>query len=198
MCLETRWHIDDAGNGPVGRSRSLRPDRRLCGVPGLRRPARTRRIMLGAAGRPAHPRTLCRAHDARRRLRLRPGDRGASFENPLYFEHVNLTPLDYDPFDAIWRARSLISARISQHPAALHRAACLVSGAVVVDEAQSSSLALCRCGWLFGRCAGSICRAGPKSPAGSSIRSRGNCCSRSAHWRLYMPRQGATLPRTPG
>lgn len=26
-----------------------------------------------------------------------------TFENPLYFEHVNLTPLSYDPFGAIWR-----------------------------------------------------------------------------------------------
>jgi hypothetical protein len=26
------------------------------------------------------------------------------FENPVYFEHVNLTPFSYDPFDAIWRA----------------------------------------------------------------------------------------------
>lgn len=26
------------------------------------------------------------------------------FENPLYFEHVNLTPFAYDPFGAIWRA----------------------------------------------------------------------------------------------
>jgi hypothetical protein len=25
------------------------------------------------------------------------------FENPLYFEHVNLTPFSYDPFGAIWR-----------------------------------------------------------------------------------------------
>lgn len=25
------------------------------------------------------------------------------FENPLYFEHINLTPLSYDPFGAIWR-----------------------------------------------------------------------------------------------
>ena len=24
------------------------------------------------------------------------------FENPLYFEHVNLTPFSYDPFGAIW------------------------------------------------------------------------------------------------
>lgn len=26
------------------------------------------------------------------------------FENPLYFEHVNLTPFSYDPFGAIWRS----------------------------------------------------------------------------------------------
>ena len=26
------------------------------------------------------------------------------FENPLYFEHVNLTPMSYDPWTAIWRA----------------------------------------------------------------------------------------------
>lgn len=26
-----------------------------------------------------------------------------TFENPLYFEHVNLTPLAYNPLDAIWR-----------------------------------------------------------------------------------------------
>jgi hypothetical protein len=25
------------------------------------------------------------------------------FENPLYYEHVNLTPFSYDPFGAIWR-----------------------------------------------------------------------------------------------
>lgn len=29
------------------------------------------------------------------------------FENPLYFEHVNLTPLSYDPFGAIWRLLAL-------------------------------------------------------------------------------------------
>jgi hypothetical protein len=27
-----------------------------------------------------------------------------AFENPVYFEHVNLTPFGYDPFAAIWRA----------------------------------------------------------------------------------------------
>jgi hypothetical protein len=27
-----------------------------------------------------------------------------AFENPVYFEHVNLTPFSYDPFAAIWRA----------------------------------------------------------------------------------------------
>ena len=30
------------------------------------------------------------------------------FENPLYFEHVNLTPLAYDPLAAIWRATTLL------------------------------------------------------------------------------------------
>ena len=29
------------------------------------------------------------------------------FENPLYFEHVNLTPLAFDPLGAIWRAAVL-------------------------------------------------------------------------------------------
>lgn len=29
------------------------------------------------------------------------------FENPLYFEHVNLTPLSYDPIAAIWQAVTL-------------------------------------------------------------------------------------------
>ncbi|HZA01936.1 MAG TPA: OpgC domain-containing protein [Hyphomicrobiaceae bacterium] len=27
-----------------------------------------------------------------------------ALENPVYFEHVNLTPFDFDPFAAIWRA----------------------------------------------------------------------------------------------
>lgn len=29
------------------------------------------------------------------------------FENPLYFEYINLTPLAYDPLDAIWRVAIL-------------------------------------------------------------------------------------------
>lgn len=29
------------------------------------------------------------------------------FENPLYFEHVNLTPFSYDPFGAIWKTAVL-------------------------------------------------------------------------------------------
>lgn len=29
------------------------------------------------------------------------------FENPLYFEYVNLTPLSFDPLDAIWRVVAL-------------------------------------------------------------------------------------------
>ena len=29
---------------------------------------------------------------------------GRAFENPVYFEHVNLTPFGYDPWTAIWRS----------------------------------------------------------------------------------------------
>jgi hypothetical protein len=31
-----------------------------------------------------------------------------AFENPVYFEHVNLTPFSYDPFGAIWRSLLLL------------------------------------------------------------------------------------------
>ena len=31
-----------------------------------------------------------------------------TFQNPLYFEHVNLTPFNHDPVAAIWRALALI------------------------------------------------------------------------------------------
>jgi hypothetical protein len=31
-----------------------------------------------------------------------------AFQNPLYFEHVNLTPFNYDPAGAIWRALLLV------------------------------------------------------------------------------------------
>jgi hypothetical protein len=31
-----------------------------------------------------------------------------TFENPVYFEHVNLTPFSYDPLGAIWRALVLL------------------------------------------------------------------------------------------